>query len=464
VGWVYLVVSVAGAAFTLNALRPVRRWSLLVPGFFAGWLTSELPAHLLLWQLVATLAFAAFGALAAWPGWVGLGISLVSWIGLFSVRALATRATRVLDACLREGLGEGFEQRVLPGLEPGPVSRPLLRRLMPMWMRDPRVERITNVRYAEGAGRRHLLDIYRGHSAERRAAPERGAGGGASEPWRAEPPRKDAAGPRPVLLQIHGGAWILGDKSQQGLPLMLHLAASGWICVAINYRLSPRSTFPDHLIDCKLALRWIREHIAEYGGDPDFVAVTGGSAGGHLASLVALTANDPRYQPGFEGVDTSVQACVPFYGVYDFTNRRGFREPADPLATLVSKRVLKTSIAEDPAAYERASPMSYVRADAPPFLVIHGDSDVLAPVEEAREFARTLRAASRQPVLYAEIPGAHHAFEIFHSTRAHLVVTAVHRFLAAVLCAARGTRSFPTNAAAPKELGAPSVEPEPIAT
>lgn len=449
-GWIYLIVSVSGAAFTLNALRPVRRWRLLVPGFFAGWLTSELPAHLLLWQLVVTLAFAASGAFTAWPGWVGLGVSLVSWIGLFTVRALATRATRVLDTCLREGLGEGFEQRVLPGLEPGPVSRPLLRRVMPMWMRDPRVERIANLRYAEGAGRRHLLDIYRARGAERRAAPENGAGG-------------SDRGLRPVLLQIHGGAWILGDKSHQGLPLMLHLAASGWICVAINYRLSPRSTFPDHLIDCKLALRWIREHIAEYGGDPDFVAVTGGSAGGHLASLMALTANDPRYQPGFEGVDTSVQACVPFYGVYDFTNRGGFRGPADPLYTLVSARVLKASIADDPGAFERASPMSHVRADAPPFLVIHGDSDILAPVEEAREFARMLRSTSRQPALYAEIPGAHHAFEVFHSTRAHLVVTAVHRFLAAVLCAARGTRSLPANAA-PKELGARPVEPEPLTT
>jgi acetyl esterase/lipase len=453
VGWIYLVVSIAGAAFTLNAFRPVRRWRLLVPGFFAGWLTSELPAHLFLWQLVATLMFGVFGAFAAWPGWVGLGISLVSWIGLFSVRAAATRATLVLDTCLREGLGEGFEQRVLPGLEPGPVSRPLLRRVMPMWMRDARVERIPNLRYAEGAGSRHLLDIYR----------PRGAGGGDREPRRAEPPLQSERGLRPVLLQIHGGAWILGDKSQQGLPLMLHLAASGWICVAINYRLSPRSTFPDHLIDCKLALRWIREHIAEYGGDPDFVAVTGGSAGGHLASLVALTANDPRYQPGFEGVDTSVQACVPFYGVYDFTNRGGFREPSDALSILVSTRVLKTSIADDPDAFERASPMSHVRADAPPFLVIHGTNDTLAPASEAREFARRLRSTSRQPALYAEIPGAHHAFEVFHSTRAHLVVTAVHRFLAAVLCAARGARSLPADAA-PKELAAPSVEPEPIAT
>ncbi len=105
----------------------------------------------------------------------------------------------------------------------------------------------------------------------------------------------------PVLLQIHGGAWVIGNKDQQGMPLMYHLADKGWVCVAINYRLSPRATWPDHLVDCKRALAWIREHIAEYGGDPDYVVVTGGSAGGHLTAMMGLTANDPAYQPGLRG-------------------------------------------------------------------------------------------------------------------------------------------------------------------
>ena len=111
-----------------------------------------------------------------------------------------------------------------------------------------------------------------------------------------------------MLLQIHGGAWVIGNKRQQALPLMHHLAAHGWVCVAANYRLSPRATFPDHLIDVKLALGWIHEHIDSYGGDPEFVAITGGSAGGHLASLAALTANHPEYQPGFEPAETSVKS------------------------------------------------------------------------------------------------------------------------------------------------------------
>ena len=162
-----------------------------------------------------------------------------------------------------------------------------------------------------------------------------------------------------MLLQIHGGAWMIGNKDQQGLPLMYHLAARGWVCVSANYRLSPRATFPDHLVDLKRALAWIRENADEYGMDPDFVVVTGGSAGGHLASLVALTPNDPEYQPGFEAADTTVQACVPFYGVYDFTDRRGIWKRS-LLRPMLEHRILKKRFRDDPEAFEKASPMSRV--------------------------------------------------------------------------------------------------------
>jgi acetyl esterase/lipase len=209
---------------------------------------------------------------------------------------------------------------------------------------------------------------------------------------------------------------------------MHHLAAHGWVCVAPNYRLSPRATFPDHLVDVKLTIRWIREHIASFGGDPRFVAITGGSAGGHLASLAAFTGNDPAYQPGFEDVETSVSACVPFYGAYDLTNRFGGRG-ADGMAGLAERALLKQRLADDRDSFERASPLDRVRADAPPFMVVHGTDDSLVPVEEARAFAAALRARSRAPSVYLELPGAQHAFEIFHSVRSDAVVRGVHRFL-----------------------------------
>jgi acetyl esterase/lipase len=238
-----------------------------------------------------------------------------------------------------------------------------------------------------------------------------------------------------VLIQVHGGAWVIGDKQQQGLPLMTHMASLGWVCVAINYRLSPRSTFPDHIVDVKKAIAWVKEHIAEHGGDPGFVAITGGSAGGHLTALAALTPNDPEYQPGFESADTTVQAAVPFYGVYDFTNRNGVGR--DDMLPYLARYVFKKRFDADRAAFDRASPMSRVNEDAPPFLIIHGSHDTLVPVEQGRLFAEMLRAVSRSPVAYAEIPGAQHAFEVFASARTAHVVRGVARFLAHVHAAHR---------------------------
>ncbi len=226
-----------------------------------------------------------------------------------------------------------------------------------------------------------------------------------------------------------------------------HLAARGWVCVSADYRLSPHATFPDFLVDLKRAIQWIREHGREYGANPDFLAVTGGSAGGHLAALVGLTANDPAYQPGFEQVDTSVQACVPFYGVYDFTDRHGFW-PHQGLTELLEQKVMKGSIAEIPDRYEEASPLGRIRPDAPPFFIIHGAMDTLVPVGEARKFAETLRRTSRNPVVYAEIPGAQHAFELFPSLRSIHVTHGVERFLASIYCRELAQRADAESAAA----------------
>ncbi|MBI2168151.1 MAG: alpha/beta hydrolase, partial [Actinobacteria bacterium] len=242
--------------------------------------------------------------------------------------------------------------------------------------------------------------------------------------------RDDVTERSPVLFWIHGGAWIVGHKAQQALPMLNHLTAAGWVCVSINYRLAPRSRWPDYLVDVKRALAWTKEHIAEYGGDPGFIVAAGGSAGGHLTALTALTADDVRFQPGFESVDTSVQAAVPFYGVYDFTNRLGSRSSMDAwgFRRFLAQRVMPKPFSEDPTAYADASPLDQVRPDAPPFFVLHGSHDVLAPVADAREFVRRLREVSPEPVAFAELRGAQHAFEVFHSIRATHVIRAVERF------------------------------------
>jgi acetyl esterase/lipase len=267
-------------------------------------------------------------------------------------------------------------------------------------MRNPEVVRVRGVAYAPG-GRRFQLDVF--HHERRPAG-------------------------RPVLLHVHGGAWIIGNKEQQGIPLMHHMAAKGWVCVSANYPLAPRSRWPEHIVALKRALAWIREHGEEYGADPSFVAVTGGSAGGHLAALLALTAGDPLFQPGFEDADTSVQACVPHYGVYDFAGETGTRATKRRLHWLA-----RTVVGRDPVreleTFRAASPLFRVNAGAPPFFVIHGHDDSLVPVPEARAFVDRLRAVSGNPVVYAELAGAQHAFDIFPSIRSAHVVRGVERFL-----------------------------------
>jgi acetyl esterase/lipase len=230
---------------------------------------------------------------------------------------------------------------------------------------------------------------------------------------------------------VHGGGWSVGDKEHQGIPLMLHMAARGWVCVAVNYRLSPRDAFPAHLVDVKRAIAWVREHGPSYGADPSFLAVTGGSAGGHLAALVALTPGDTEYQPGFEHADTSVQAAVPHYGVYDFAGAIGTRRSRQLRDLFLGPRVLFEDPRTHLAEFEKASPLARVRADAPPFFVIHGSSDSLVEVAQARAFVDALRAVSHEPVAYAELPGTQHAFDVFPSIRSAHVVRGVDRFLRA---------------------------------
>jgi acetyl esterase/lipase len=402
--WAFLAVALVGACFTANAFRSVKIEPFTVPSFFAGWLTSELPLHHIAWQLGATVAFGAFGAFHGWPGWAGLGVAVVSWCGLVILAVQAGRAGRVVRAALDEGLGKDWSDRRDPTLaRTDDTERAHLALVIPAPRPGRAVERLRDIDYWEDGARRHRLDIYRPRRSVTRA---------------------------PVFLYLHGGAWIFGDKREQGLPLMDYLASRGWVCVTANYGLSPKVAFPEHLVDCKRALRWVRGHIAGYGGDPDFVVVGGGSAGGHLASLVALTPGDPEYQPGFEAADTSVAACVPFYGVYDFTNRDGLRGRG--LGRLLEKSVMQESITRSRTAYERASPVDRINGGAPPFFVVHGANDSLVPVREARGFVELLRRSSTAPVVYAELPGAQHAFEIFPSIRTAHVVAGVADFLAVI--------------------------------
>jgi acetyl esterase/lipase len=406
-GRAFLAVSLIGALNTANARRPLARNGRAgVLAFATGWPTSELPLHAIGWQALATLGFVRKGALRTPAGIAGLGVTAASWTVLHQIWKDSLPSGTVLNSALDEVFGPEVDEGEQP-LAPAPeVALDRRRIAMPLtpWRKRYVATEHMHLSYGE-AGRRNQLDI-----------------------WRRPDLPVDAKAP--VLVQVHGGAWVIGNKEQQAMPLMAHLADRGWVCVSVNYRLSPRATWPDHIVDVKRALAWVKEHIGAYGGDPDFVAITGGSAGGHLSSLAALSANEPEFQPGFEDVDTSVVAAVPIYGVYDWTNRDGTgRADMEPM---LEKLVLKVGRDEAPEVWEKASPMSWVGPHAPPMFVVHGENDTLVPVEQARAFVAMLRAESKNPVAYAELPGAQHAFEVFDSPRTLHAVGAIHRFLEAV--------------------------------
>ncbi|HZD66763.1 MAG TPA: alpha/beta hydrolase, partial [Acidimicrobiales bacterium] len=345
-GWAALLEASAGLVLTANALRPVgRRPTAVALTSLGGWTVSELPLLTLAGQVATTAAALRRGVWRRPAGRAAVAAQALSAGGLVALEVSARRSAEVLEAALVAGLGPGYRQVVDDaGLTPPEVACGPLGGVVP-----PRVRRrdhllASGVPYGP-AGSRNLLDVW-----GRRDRP----GGGVA----------------PVVIQVPGGAWVSGDTRWQAYPLMARLVRAGWLCVPISYRLSPGASWPDQLVDVKRAIGWVKAHIAELGGDPGFVAITGGSAGGHLSALAALSANHPSLQPGFEDVDTAVQAAVPLYGVYDLADWDGRGGPATSIA-FVERTVLKTPRSRDPRLWRAASPISWVGRDAPPVMLVH---------------------------------------------------------------------------------------------
>ncbi|RMH69671.1 MAG: alpha/beta hydrolase, partial [Actinomyces sp.] len=420
----------AAAGATLTALVRLRRpaW-LAFPVMMASWLVGEAPRLHLLAQLLVLVAAGVGGVTATVPGRVGMAALAASVVGLVLVDRRARRAPLgAAEALARFGV------RVTPAdlVDAAPQVR---------WWR-PDLGSLEGVRVvrdiAYGDHPRHRLDLYLPDG----AAPDVTVADGAA------PDRR-----LPVVLQIHGGAWIIGDKRQQGQPLLRHLARQGVVGVAMNYRLAPRHRFPDQLVDVKRAIAWIRTHIGEHGGDPDRLVVTGGSAGGHLAALAALTADDERWQPGFADIDCSVAACIPFYPPTDLTNRHRIRWRTASMEPFLRRWVMPprsrpAQAPPDEDLWELGSPISQVRADAPPFFVVQGSLDVLVWREETRAFVDALAAVSAAPTVLWEVPGAQHAFDIFTSPRCATAVAAVAAVIGSVTGVGSATPS-PTESGGP---------------
>jgi acetyl esterase/lipase len=194
---------------------------------------------------------------------------------------------------------------------------------------------------------------------------------------------------RPTLVHLHP---LFGSKRLGTRHLFHRLASRGWVCVSANYRRASGDAFSDPLIDVKKVIAWVREHGGEYGADPNTVFLAGSSLGGHLASLAALTG---------DGADTPVAGVISLYGYYGRVARGGTPSSRLPYATTNAP---------------------------PPYFVAHGDQDTFVVVEDARGFVEQLRATSSKPVVYAELPGAQHGFDLFRSLRFDTVVDAIEAF------------------------------------
>ncbi|GES90691.1 alpha/beta hydrolase [Rhizophagus clarus] len=236
--------------------------------------------------------------------------------------------------------------------------------------------------------------------------------------------RKDISrsAPKPVFMYIHGGEWIRGDKASP-YPLIRHLAEVGWVVVSINYRLAPTSSYPSQLIDAKRALRWVKQNIEHFGGDPKFIAVAGDDAGGQIAAVLALTPNKQEYQPGFGDVDTSVKACVLINAITDLAD-----EQNSWISDYFSKKIAGRQTKDIPLLKEH-SPLHLIKDDSVPFLVFHGDRDTSVPFKSSSIFVDEFKKKCKAEIQFIPIPGGHHVYNLFSSPRSHYQAIGVEQWL-----------------------------------
>ncbi len=222
-------------------------------------------------------------------------------------------------------------------------------------------------------------------------------------------PRK-AAAPKPLILYIHGGGWVGGHTRHSGAlanfpQVLAALAAEGFVVASLEYRLSGEAPFPAQLQDARAAIRYLKDNAARYGIDPARTGVWGGSAGGHLTALTALSCGVTSLDaaPAAPGSEC-VQAAVTWYGVFDFAPLM-----ARPGGDGAGQRLLGCTGPCPAEKIQAVSPVSYVDAKDPPFLLIHGEGDKVVDVSQSRTAEAAMKAAGMSvETLY--IPGVDHSF------------------------------------------------------
>ena len=220
---------------------------------------------------------------------------------------------------------------------------------------------------------------------------------------------KDATGPLPAILFIHGGGWRSGKHYNVFAAWM---AERGYLVASIDYRLTPQAKWPAQIEDCKLGVRWLRANAKNFGIDPDRIGVFGTSAGGHLSACVALL-DDPKLEGhgGYPGVSSKVMAVAAFCPVTDLT---GEWLPGRPVPKWVEE-LFGASFAERPEAWKEASPALNAKAGAPPFFIAHGTNDTHAPTSQGEKLRKALEEKG-VPVEYVAVKNGTHDFFVNPST------------------------------------------------
>jgi len=237
----------------------------------------------------------------------------------------------------------------------------------------------------------------------------------------------EGEGPFPVIISIHGGAFKSGDKADGQVTPMLEGLKRGYAVVSINYRLSGEAIWPAQIYDCKAAVRWVRANAKQYKFNPDKIAAWGGSAGGHLSSMLGTSGNVKELEDLSQGnADQSsrVQAVVDWFGPTNFlrmdddakeskvNNPQIHSIPNSPESELIGK-----NLADAPELVRAANPETYITKDDPPFLIQHGSVDPLVPYPQSLYFAKKLEEITgKENVTFELLPGSKHGGPAFSTT------------------------------------------------
>ncbi|MFA5554976.1 MAG: alpha/beta hydrolase [Phycisphaerae bacterium] len=216
----------------------------------------------------------------------------------------------------------------------------------------------------------------------------------------------------PLIIWIHGGAWLAGKKTDQ---VPMGYLAEGYAVASINYRLSQHAIFPAQIQDCKAAVRWLRANSENYNIDPNRFGAWGPSAGGHLAALLGTTGDVNEFDTGENlSVSSRVQAVVDYFGPTDLLQINVHRLPADMVhdtADSPESKLIGGPIQDNREKAAKANPITYITKDTPPFLIIHGDKDPLVPHHQSELLVEALKKANVEVSFYIVKGGGHGFFK-----------------------------------------------------